>query len=256
MGKVIAISNQKGGVGKTTSTLNLGTALVEAGKKVLMVDMDPQASLTISIGLEPEKLQKTIYNAVIKDADDFNISTLILHTDLLYFIPSTIDLAAAELELVQVMIGRESRLKDHLDKIKNDYDYILIDCPPSLGLLTINSLVAADAVIVPIAPEYLALRGFNLLEKTISKVKRINKDLTLMGLLITMMDTRTSHHKEVIQELQSNYPVFKSMVKKSVKFPDAVLAGQSILDYDKHFEGSEAYRELAKEVISWQPIKE
>jgi len=251
MAKIIAMSNQKGGVGKTTSTLNLGVALTELGKKVLMIDLDPQASLTISIGLEPENLEKTIYNALV---DDVDIKKLILFDELLYFIPSTIDLSAAEMELVSE-VGREFRLREALDEVKEEFDYILIDCPPSLGLLTINALVACDVVIVPMAPEYLALRGFNLLEKTMAKVKKLNKKLTLMGILITLFDNRTTHHKDVVAELQKSYPVFNSMIKKSVKFPDAVLAGQPIMTFDRKFEGAIAYQELAKEVIAWQMPK-
>jgi chromosome partitioning protein len=251
MAQIIAVSNQKGGVGKTTSTLNLGVALTELDKKVLMIDLDPQASLTISIGLEPESLEKTIYNALIEDVD---IKKLILFSGLLYFVPSTIDLSAAEMELVSE-VGREFKLKEALDEVKDEFDYILIDCPPSLGLLTINALVACDVVIVPMAPEYLALRGFNLLEKTITKVKKLNKKLTLMGILVTLYDNRTIHHKDVVAELQKNYPVFNSMIKKSIKFPDAVLAGQPIMTYDRKFEGSVSYHELAKEVIAWEVEK-
>ncbi|MCB2299562.1 ParA family protein [Clostridium tagluense] len=251
MAQIIAVSNQKGGVGKTTSTLNLGVALTELGMKVLMIDLDPQASLTISIGLEPENLEKTIYNALI---DDVDIRKLILFNELLYFVPSTIDLSAAEMELVSE-VGREFKLRDALDPVKADFDYILIDCPPSLGLLTINALAACDAVIVPMSPEYLALRGFNLLEKTMAKVKRLNKKLTLMGILITLYDNRTTHHKDVVAELRNSYPVFNSMIKKSIKFPDAVLAGQPIMTFDRKFEGSISYQELAKEVITWDATK-
>ncbi|MBW9158944.1 ParA family protein [Clostridium sp. FP2] len=251
MAQIIAVSNQKGGVGKTTSTLNLGVALTELGMKVLMIDLDPQASLTISIGLEPENLEKTIYNALI---DDVDIRKLILFNELLYFVPSTIDLSAAEMELVSE-VGREFKLRDALDPVKADFDYILIDCPPSLGLLTINALAACDVVIVPMSPEYLALRGFNLLEKTMAKVKRLNKKLTLMGILITLYDNRTTHHKDVVAELRNSYPVFNSMIKKSIKFPDAVLAGQPIMTFDRKFEGSISYQELAKEVIAWDATK-
>ncbi len=251
MAQIIAVSNQKGGVGKTTSTLNLGVALTQLGMKVLMIDLDPQASLTISIGLEPENLEKTIYNALI---DDVDINKLILFNELLYFVPSTIDLSAAEMELVSE-VGREFKLRDALDPVKADFDYIIIDCPPSLGLLTINALAACDVVIVPMAPEYLALRGFNLLEKTMTKVKRLNKNLTLMGILVTLYDNRTTHHKDVVAELKNNYPVFDSMIKKSIKFPDAVLAGQPIMTFDSKFEGSISYQELAKEVIAWQITK-
>ena len=248
MAQVIAVSNQKGGVGKTTSTLNLGVALTELGMKVLMIDLDPQASLTISIGLEPENLKKTIYNALVEEED---IKKLILFDELLYFVPSTIDLSAAEMELVSE-VGREFKLKEALEPVKDEFDYILIDCPPSLGLLTINALVACDVVIVPMAPEYLALRGFNLLEKTMTKVKKLNKKLTLMGILITLYDNRTTHHKDVVAELKKSYPVFNSMIKKSIRFPDAVLAGQPIMTYDPKFDGAVSYQKLAKEVIAWQ----
>lgn len=248
MAQVIAVSNQKGGVGKTTSTLNLGVALTELGRKVLMIDLDPQASLTISIGLEPENLEKTIYNALVEEED---IKKLILFDELLYFVPSTIDLSAAEMELVSE-VGREFKLKEALEPVKDEFDYILIDCPPSLGLLTINALVACDAVIVPMTPEYLALRGFNLLEKTMTKVKKLNKKLTLMGILITLYDNRTTHHKDVVAELKKSHPVFHSMIKKSIRFPDAVLAGQPIMTYDPKFDGAVSYQKLAKEVIAWE----
>ncbi len=251
MAQVIAISNQKGGVGKTTSTLNLGVALTDLGMKVLMIDLDPQASLTISIGLEPENLEKTIYNALVEEED---IKKLILFDELLYFVPSTIDLSAAEMELVSE-VGREFKLREAIEPVKDEFDYILIDCPPSLGLLTINALVACDVVIVPMAPEYLALRGFNLLEKTMTKVKKLNKKLTLMGILITLYDNRTTHHKDVVAELHRSYPVFHSMIKKSIRFPDAVLAGQPIMTYDPKFEGSVSYQKLAKEVIAWEVEK-
>ncbi|MGF7431896.1 ParA family protein [Thermoanaerobacterium thermosaccharolyticum] len=244
---IISIANQKGGVGKTTTTLNLGVALTKLNKKVLMIDMDPQASLTISLGIEPTELKQTIYNALIEETD---IKNVILYSDLLYFIPSTIDLSAAELELVSE-IGRESKLHDLLENIKDSFDYIIIDCPPSLGLLTVNALVASNAVIVPMSPEYLALRGFGLLQQTIAKVKKLNKSIELMGVLVTMFDGRTSHHKEILTELKNKYPVFESVIKKSVKFPDAVLAGQSIIDFDESFDGAEAYKNLAEEVISW-----
>jgi len=180
-----------------------------------------------------------------------DIKKLILFDELLYFIPSTIDLSAAEIELVSE-VGREFKLREALDEVKDKFDYILIDCPPSLGLLTINALAACDVVIVPMAPEYLALRGFNLLEKTMAKVKKLNKKLTLMGILVTLFDARTTHHKDVVAELQKSYPVFNSMIKKSVKFPDAVLAGQPIMTFDRKFEGAVAYQELAKEVIAWK----
>lgn len=249
MGEIIAIANQKGGVAKTTTTLNLTVALAKLKKKVLMVDLDPQSSLTISIGLEPENLKATIYNALINDID---VKKLILcdEAKFLYFIPSTIDLAAAEMELVAA-IGREYKLKNALEPIKDDFDFILIDCPPSLGLLTINALTASDKILVPISPEYLSVRGFNLLEKTIDKVKQLNKSLELMGLFVTMYNSRTTHHKEIVTQLEKDYPVFKSKVKKSVKFPDAVLAGQAIIDFAPKFDGAVAYMNLAKEVINY-----
>nr|WP_164952095.1 ParA family protein [Clostridium sp. FP2] len=183
-----------------------------------------------------------------------DIRKLILFNELLYFVPSTIDLSAAEMELVSE-VGRDFKLRDALDPVKADFDYILIDCPPSLGLLTIIALAACDVVIVPMSPEYLTLRGFNLLEKTMTKVKRLNKKLTLMGILITLYDNRTTHHKDVVAELRNSYPVFNSMIKKSIKFPDAVLAGQPIMTFDRKFEGSISYQELAKEFIAWDATK-
>ncbi|HYE12234.1 MAG TPA: AAA family ATPase [Patescibacteria group bacterium] len=242
--KIISVANQKGGVGKTTTTLNLGMALIEQGYKVLFIDLDPQASLTISIQLEPHTLNKTIYN-VLKEE---NIKTAILaDRDKFFFLPSNIDLAAAELELVSE-IGRESKLKDALEPIKNEYDYVLIDCPPSLGLLSVNAFVASDYVIIPMACEYLALRGYNLLQNTIKKVSRLNPKIEIMGVLPTMYQN-TIHHKEILEELRSNHKVFSTIIKRSIKFSDCILAGVGMNEFDKEI--AEYYNQLAQEVINY-----
>lgn len=249
LGKVISISNQKGGVGKTTTSLNLTTALNKLGKKVLLLDLDPQSSLTIAIGLEPENVTYSLYNALIQDVD---IKKLILKDEagLFHFVPGSLDLSIAEQELITV-IGRESKVKDALDPVINDYDFVVIDCPPSLGLLTINALVASDYVIAPTSPEYLAIRGFNLLEQTMAKIKKLNRNIELLGILFTLYDNRTTHHKDAVAEMKKSYPVFNQFIKRSVKFPDSMAAGLPIQEFDGNFEGALAYDKLAEEVIEW-----
>jgi len=245
---IISVSNQKGGVGKTTSVHALGTALAQGGMKVLLVDLDPQSSLTISAGLEPQDVEVSVYDALVRGRD-LPIVSLSEHLSLT---PSNIDLSAAEMELINEL-GRERVLADKLRPLRNTFDAILIDSPPSLGLLTINALTAADGVLIPVNSEYLAMRGLQLLLDTITKVKtRLNPDLKVLGILPTMFDHRTLHAREILAGLKEQYgeniPIFNP-IRRSVRFAEAPIVGQSILDYAEDLEGAEAYRTLAQEVI-------
>lgn len=244
--KVISIANQKGGVGKTTTAWNFAACLAEMNKKVLMIDLDPQASLTICQGIEPAELEKSIYNVLIGSV---NINDIIVDLGSYHIAPSTIDLAGAEVELSS-KIGKEYILAKNIKKLESDYDYVVIDCPPSLGNLTVNGLAASDGVIIPMACEFLAYRGLKLLEDTIREVKELNSKLEIYGILPTMYDSRTSHSEEVLQEARKGRtPVFDIVIKKSIKFSDSTIAAQDILNYaDNKFEGKVAYRALAKEV--------
>ncbi len=248
--KVITIANNKGGVSKTTSTFNLAYALAHFNKKVLMYDNDPQRSLTIYMGLNPLDLTLTAYDII---SGKCNTKDAILTTDNknIDIIPSSIELSVGEIQIVST-IGREFILKNQLESIKDKYDYILIDNTPSLGILTINSMMASDYIIAPLEPSFLGLEGMSILASTIDQVKTMNTKLELMGVLITMFNSRVIHHQEVISEAQSKYPVFKSFIKRSIKFSDSCLACQSIIDYaGEDFDGSQAYINLAKEVIEY-----
>jgi len=257
MGKIIAITNQKGGVGKTTTTLNLGAAIAEKGKKVLLIDSDPQSSLTISCDINMRNLQKSLYDAIAREneEEEVNISDIIIKTKIknVNLLPSNIDLSRAEIELMN-MLDRERVLKFILDPFKKLYDYILIDCPPSLGILTINALTAADEVIIPVETDYLALRGAGILiNKTIRKVKKkLNPNLKIAGILPTMHNARTLHAREVLDMLKEHFQdlVFNTVIKETVKFKESSVDGTSILDYAKKSDVAEAYRQLAKEVMS------
>jgi chromosome partitioning protein len=245
---IISVSNQKGGVGKTTSVHALGTALAQNGANVLLVDLDPQSSLTISAGLEPQDIQLSIYDALVRGRE----LPVVKLSERLSLTPSNIDLSAAEMELINEL-GRERVLADKLRALRKSYHAILIDSPPSLGLLTINALTAADGVLIPVNSEYLAMRGLQLLLDTITKVRtRLNPNLKVLGILPTMFDHRTLHAREVLAGLKEQYgrdiTIFNP-VRRSVRFAEAPIVGQSILDYAEELEGATAYRTLAQEVI-------
>ena len=246
---VTAVVNQKGGVGKTTTTFNLGVALQRLGRRVLLVDLDPQAALSVSAGIPIAHLTASIYQALLDESVD---PIPIIHptTSGVDVLPATIDLAAAEIELVNMTL-RELVLKDLLTKLRSRYDHILIDCPPSLGLLTVNALAAADRVIIPLQCEFLATRGLQLLLRTLTRIQnRLNRDLKVAGILPTMFDARTANANEVLEELRANFPgqVFDVIIKHTVRLKESPAAGLSILDYDHHHDVSRAFQQLAMEV--------
>jgi chromosome partitioning protein len=249
--RIAAVCNQKGGVGKTTTTINLGAALAEQGRRVLLVDFDPQGALSVGLGIQPHELDATIYNVLVENsitARDVVFKTGVDGMDLL---PSNIDLSGAEVQLVHE-VGREFVLGRVLQPLVPDYDIILIDCQPSLGLLTVNALACADGVIVPLECEYFALRGVALLMETIEKVStRISPKLKLYGLLATMYDSRTLHTREVLAEVVKGFgeQVYHTVISRTVRFPDATVAGEPITRFDPGCNGAAAYRRLAKEVL-------
>jgi len=248
--RVISMCNQKGGVGKTTTTINLGAALAEYGRKVLLVDFDPQGSLSVGLGLNPHEMERTVYNLLMDretTIDDVVVPSGVPGMDLL---PSNIDLSAAEVQLVHE-VAREQTLQRVLGPALERYDVILIDCQPSLGLLTVNALTASHGVIVPLECEYFALRGVALLKATIDKVKeRLNPALEVDGVLGTMYDGRTLHGREVLERLVQAWgdKVFHTVIRRTVKFSDSTVAGEPITSYASASSGAEAYRQLAKEV--------
>ena len=249
---IMAMCNQKGGVGKTTSTINLGAALAEVGRKVLLVDFDPQGSLSVGLGVNPHTLEYSIYNLLL--SRETTVEEVISPTgvDLLDILPSNIDLSAAEVQLVSE-VAREQTLLRVLDKVRDRYDVILIDCAPSLGLLTINALTAADKVIMPLECEFFALRGIALLTDTITKVQdRLNPRLEILGILATMYDPRTLHSREVLERVVQAFGerVFHSVIRRTVKFPETTVAGEPITSYATTSRGAESYRTLAREVLA------
>ena len=246
---VTAIVNQKGGVGKTTTTFNLGVGLRKLDRRVLLIDFDPQAALSASAGISIAHLTASIYQALLDDSLD-PVSLIHETRSGVDVIPATIDLAAAEIELVNMTL-RELVLKDVVTKLRPRYDHILIDCPPSLGLLTVNALSAADQVIIPLQCEYLATRGLTLLLKSLTRIQeRLNRDLRIAGILPTMFDGRTTHANEVLQELRTNFPgqVYDVVIKHTVRLKESPAAGLSILEYDRESDVANAYRQLAMEV--------
>lgn len=248
---IIALTNQKGGVGKTTTTINLGACLVETGRKVLLVDFDPQGSLSVGLGINPHTLERSIYNLLL--SREFSPEEVITESSTpgLDILPANIDLSAAEVQLVSE-VAREQTLQRVLNKLRSQYDYILIDCAPSLGLLTINALTASDWVIMPLELEFFALRGIALLTDTIDKVQdRLNPDLKVLGLLGTMYDSRTLHAREVLERIVEAFgdKVFHTVIKRTVRFPETTVAGEPITSYASSSPGAQAYRQLAREVL-------
>ncbi|MCX7706255.1 MAG: AAA family ATPase [bacterium] len=247
----IAIINQKGGSGKTTTVVNVGAAIAEAGYKVLLIDLDPQAHTTIHLGFEPFKLEKSIYDVLVNEVpiDEIIMET---HQKNLFLIPAKIELASAEIEMVNT-IGREIVLRESLKKSKNSYQYIFIDCPPSLGLLTLNALTTASEVIIPIQAEFFALEGLTKLVQTIQLVaERINPATHISGVLITMYDKRKNICKEVAEKVRKHFgkKVFKTKIRENVKLAEAPSFGQTIFEFASNSHGSEDYKKLAKEIIN------
>ena len=253
--RVISMCNQKGGVGKTTTTINLGASMAEYGRKVLLVDFDPQGSLSVGLGLNPHEMDLTIYNLLMQPdvtLDEVVVPSGVPGMDLL---PSNIDLSAAEVQLVHE-VGREQTLMRVLAPALKTYDVVLIDCQPSLGLLTVNALTASDGVVVPLECEYFALRGVALLKNTIDKVReRLNPRLTIDGVLGTMFDGRTLHSREVMDRLVQAWgdKVFHTVIRRTVKFADSSVAGEPITTYAATSSGADSYRQLAREVLSRWP---
>ena len=248
--KIIAIINQKGGVGKSTTAINLGAALGEMGKQVLLVDLDPQGNATSGYGIDKRDIGQCVYNVLLGETpvEDVILANVGKGVDVL---PSTISLAGAEVELVNEM-ARENRLKNALGSLRGRYDYILIDCPPSLGLLTINALVAADKLLIPIQCEFYALEGVTKLLDSMKRVKSVlNPSLDIYGIVLTMYDSRTNLSKQVVDEVRSFFgdTVFKTLIPRTVKLSEAPSYGQPIIEYAPENKGTEAYNELAQEVI-------
>ncbi len=251
MGKIISISNQKGGVGKTTTAINLAAGLAYSDKKVLLIDFDPQANATQGVGVKVKDTQPSIYDVLLTDIPAKN-AIIKLKKPPFDLLPTTINLAGADLEMVEYKVGRETLLKKKLDEIRHLYDFIIIDCPPSLGLLNTNALTAADSVIIPVQCEYYALEGLTQLLSTIRLVQRLfNENLKIEGVLLTMLDGRTKLGLEVMQEVRKYFKerVYKSFIPRNIKLSEAPSSGQSIFDYDVRSEGARAYANMAKEVI-------
>jgi chromosome partitioning protein len=250
--RIIAMANQKGGVGKTTTTINLGAALAEYGRRVLLVDFDPQGALSVGLGVNPHNLDLSIYNLLLQD--DVTIHDITIKTDVdgLHLLPANIDLSAAEIQLVSE-VAREMALARVLRPIRKEYDFVLIDCQPSLGLLAINALTCAHGVLVPLECEFFSLRGVALLLDTIDKVReRLNFDLELEGILATMYDSRTTHCRQVLQRVVEAFgdKVYQTVITKTVKFTESTVAGAPITSLDPASSGARNYRQLAREVIA------
>jgi chromosome partitioning protein len=248
LGQVIALANQKGGVAKTTTTVNLAAAMSELGFTVLTVDLDPQGNLTMSQGMDPDTVERSMFDVLVHSLP---IDEVIQHAEIDVAV-SSIDLAGAELALSS-MIGRERALQKALLPMRTQYDYILVDTPPSLGLLTINALTAADGVIVPVQCEYLSLRGLVQLEGTLTMIREnLNPTVEIRGILPTMFDARTVHAREAVEMLKENFGelVFETRIRKTIRYAEAPVQGESILKYDPSGQAADAYRQLAKEVLN------
>ena len=249
--RIVAVCNQKGGVGKTTTTINLGAALAEQGRRVLLVDFDPQGALSVGLGIRPHDIDATVYNLLMERGTtihDVLFKTQVHGMDLM---PSNIDLSGAEVQLVHE-VGREYILGGVLEPVIREYDVIMIDCQPSLGLLTINALACAQGVLIPLECEYFAMRGVALLMETIDKVsRRLNPKLEIDGLLATMYDSRTLHTREVLSNIVNGFGdrVFHTVINRTIRFPDATVAGEPITRFDSGSLGASSYRELAREVL-------
>ena len=251
MGRMIAIGNQKGGVGKTTTTVNLGAALAFQGKKVLIIDMDSQGNATSGLGIERADVKQSVYEVLV---DQIEAAGAILPTsrETLWILPSTLQLAGAEIELATAD-HRESRLKQAIEPIKADYDYILVDCPPSLGQLSLNAFTASDTILIPVQCEYYALEGLSQLLNTIRLVQRTyNKNFRIEGVLLTMLDARTNLGYEVVEEVRKYFQekVYQTIITRNVRLSEAPSYGQSVIDYDPKSRGAEMYMDLAKEVAA------
>jgi chromosome partitioning protein len=250
--RILAMANQKGGVGKTTTTINLGAALAEYGRRVLLVDFDPQGALSVGLGVNSNTLDLSIYNLLMQD--DVTINDILVKTNVdgLHLLPANIDLSAAEIQLVNE-VAREMALARLLRPVLKDYDFILIDCQPSLGLLALNALTCAHGVLIPLECEFFSLRGVALLLDTIDKVReRLNFDLELEGILATMYDSRTTHCRQVLQRVVEAFgdKVYQTVITKTVKFPESTVAGAPITSLDPASSGARNYRQLAREVIA------
>ncbi len=254
MSRIIAVANQKGGVGKTTTTVNLAACLAKMGKKVLLVDIDPQGNSTSGLGIDKRRVEKTIYDCLINEEKMENVAIPSQYENL-FVCPSNLELSGAEVELISVM-GRENRLKQSLEGVKEEYDFILIDTPPSLGLITINTLTAANSVLIPIQCEFYALEGVSQLVETVKRIKKaLNPSLFIEGIVMTMYDARTNLAVEVVDEVKRFFPgkVYRTIIPRNVRISEAPGFGRPVVYYDESSKGAQAYTELAAEVAESNP---
>lgn len=257
MSRIIAIANQKGGVGKTTTAINLSACLAEAGKRVLVIDMDPQGNCTSGFGLRKNEIENTVYELILGQSSLKQCIYDVEDQENLHIIPSNVNLAGAEIELLDIENDREYILRNEIDYVKDDYDFIMIDCPPSLNLLTVNAMTTADSVLVPIQCEYYALEGISQLIHTIDLVKdRLNEKLRIEGVVFTMYDARTNLSSEVVNNVKENLNtrIFQTIIPRNVKLAEAPSHGLPINFYDSRSAGAESYRNLAKEVLEGKEI--